>query len=380
MLISTEIEVRWNYNNKEHFINKGYNFTKCTDIFVAKIEDLNETNNSKILYECDYCHEIISTDYKNYIKSKNKSIIQKDCCKKCKPIKTKEQTMIKHGVESTNQLESTQIKKRQTNLIRYGHEHVSQVPEFQEKIKITSMKIYGVERPSQSEIVKENTKKTFKEKYGVDNILSLKETKDKIKQTNLERYNTEFPMQNENVKNKTINTNLDRYGVRSTSQIPEVRIKQKKSLYKNNTARTSIQQIYLSNLYKGDLNYVIGMVNVDIFLDNDIVVEYDGGGHNLNVKKGNITQQEFNNKERKREIFIRSKGYKIIRIISSKDKLPLDDTLLPMLEYAKDYLSTGRSWIYFDIDNHKINTSQYVININYGKLRKIKNKDIDKIA
>jgi len=47
-----------------------------------------------------------------------------------------------------------------------------------------------------------------------------------------------------------------------------------------------------------------------------------------------------------------------------------------MLDYAKNYIFTGHSWIKFDIDNSQIITSQYKIKIDFGRLRTITNKDL----
>ena len=48
-----------------------------------------------------------------------------------------------------------------------------------------------------------------------------------------------------------------------------------------------------------------------------------------------------------------------------------------MIEYAKKYISTGHSWIKFDIDNSKIINSQGEINYDFGDLRKIRpNKEL----
>jgi hypothetical protein len=178
-------------------------------------------------------------------------------------------------------------------------------------------------------------------------------------------------------KNKKVQTNLIKYGVEHTLSDNEVWLKTRKTLYKNGNVPSSTQQDYLYKIFGGELNYLVENINVDILLDNLIIIEYDGSGHDLSVKYCSITQEQFNKKEIRRSYFLKNKGYKIIRIISTKDKLPLDDTLLLMLDYAKEYLSTNHSWIHFDIDNQKIITSQYIINVDYGKLRKIKSKDIE---
>jgi len=145
---------------------------------------------------------------------------------------------------------------------------------------------------------------------------------------------------------------------------PYLRKKVRNSLYKNNNVPSSKQQIYLCNLLNGVLNKSIGQYNVDIFLDNNIIVEYDGGGHNLQVKLGNMTKKEFINKEKRRNKFLKSKGYKIIKIISPNDYLPSDKIILKEIELAKEY---------FLLENtlYVINIGEFINDKVYGKLRKI---------
>jgi hypothetical protein len=99
---------------------------------------------------------------------------------------------------------------------------------------------------------------------------------------------------------------------------------------------------------------------------------YDGGGHDISMKvKGGLTQEEFIKSERKRELFIKSRGFSIIRIISKDDLLPKDEIILKMISEAKEYLKTGHSWITFDIDNKKVICSQSQSDYNFGELRKL---------
>lgn len=97
---------------------------------------------------------------------------------------------------------------------------------------------------------------------------------------------------------------------------------------------TSNTQRLLNKIIAGQLNYMIYPYFADILLDNNIIVEYDGSGHNLKVKRKIITQREFDIKEKDRERFFLSKNMKIIRLISSTDILPNDNTILNIMEYC----------------------------------------------
>jgi len=146
------------------------------------------------------------------------------------------------------------------------------------------------------------------------------------------------------------------------------------TLYKNKTAMTSTQQIYLHNLYGGELNFPVNGINLDIAFPNDkIYIEYDGSGHRMSVTIGNETEKEFLNRERIRFFGLRRQGWKVIRIISekSRDKIPSDDKLFEMFNYAINYFNTGHTYIKFDIDNSKIITSQFEEIYDYGILRNI---------
>jgi len=149
-----------------------------------------------------------------------------------------------------------------------------------------------------------------------------------------------------------------------------------KTMYENGTQQCSTQQRYIHSLIGGELNYPIKESSLDIaFINDKLYVEYDGGGHDLSVKLESTTQDEFDKKERNRRYALYRSGWKEIRIISKKDYLPNDNIILEMVNYAKEYLNTGHSWIKFDIDNQLVKCSQFNIKYNYNTLRRI-NKEL----
>ena len=50
MLLSEEVEVKWNAKNKKHYVDLGYTYTKIGDSFTAKVEDLTKGNHSNNEY------------------------------------------------------------------------------------------------------------------------------------------------------------------------------------------------------------------------------------------------------------------------------------------------------------------------------------------
>lgn len=199
-----------------------------------------------------------------------------------------------------------------------------------------------------------NTKQSTFSKYGVDNYSSTLECRKKVR-----------------------NTCLEYYGVDNCAKSIKVREKINETLCKNGTQKTSKQQLYLCSIYGGELNYPISHYATDIcFPKEKLIIEYDGGGHDLSVRLGKITQEEFNQKEIIRNSVLKKEGYKQMRIISSKDLLPQDSILLQMLSDARNYFSNypNHSWIEFNIDTSTIRSAEYKDGVyyDYGNLRTIK--------
>lgn len=319
------------------------------------------------------------------------------------------QTFMEHyGVENPLLNQEIREKVRQTILDRYGVENVSQNADIQHKREQTFIERFGVLNPLQNKECFEKMKQTNIERYGAEFVSQLEETKEKVRQTCIERYGVSNPFQNEEIQERAKRTNVDRYGVESILSLssfhehsrevnmerygvlhhlqnPEILAKQKETFYKNNTCPTSKQQIYLYRLYGGELNYPFKMYNFDIYLsDDNIDIEFDGSGHLLSVKRGNITQEEFNQKEIIRNNTIKREGYKQMRIISENDKLPSDSILLQMLSEARTYFQTypSHSWIEYNISTSTVRNAEHKNGIPYyfGILRRIKDEDLNDIS
>ena len=85
-LITKKVIVKWNYNNREYYEQKGFPFSKYRDSFLVKIEDLPNNSSVKVDVECDYCGKILNPmtwkSYLNYIHDDN----GKYYCQKCAKI------------------------------------------------------------------------------------------------------------------------------------------------------------------------------------------------------------------------------------------------------------------------------------------------------
>lgn len=373
-ILTKEVEVKVNGVTADYYKSLGYDipmkkasktyYSKTGKEFVCdigktitvKVEDLPKRSDVCISVLCDMCKEKeMVVRYADYNKSIDKTgnYVCRDC---------------------------SYLKAEQTKITRYGDVYFK-TDEFKEKRKNTLIDKYGVESPLQNEEIVEKIRKTNLQKYGYENVSQVPEIREKIKQTNIIRFGVETPSKNSEVKEKIYNTNLQKYGAPYTLQVTEVRVKANETLCKNGTHKTSKQQLYLHSLYGGELNYPVSYYATDIcFPEEKIVLEYDGKGHELRVVLGRLTQEEFDQKELIRDRVIKSEGYKIIRIKSNTDKLPSDQTLLQMLQEAKEYFSkTDHSWCCYDIDQSLLFNAEHKsgIHYSYGALRTIKETDLN---
>lgn len=402
-LITKEVEVKINPSNIKHYKNMGYDYVKMGDLITVKIEDLTKGSNVSVKCKCDYCDKDLEITYKAYNKAMS-NIIHKVTCRKCQGKKTKEANMIRYGVEHPMKLDKVKEKQKESIREKYGVDYPMQSKEVRRKSKQSCLKKYGFENPMKNENVKNKSIETCKRKYGVENAFQSEEIKEKIKKSLLDKYGVDNPMRSQEIKEKAYSTNMEKYGVKHAlqnediyqkmvsdnyikygvgyvTQLPEVRKKASETLYKNQTMCTSKQQEYIANLYNMVLNYPILYWSVDMYDEsNNLCIEYDGGGHFLEIEIGKVSQEEFDNKELVREKMIRQEGCKIIRIISRKDNLPSDEILLQMLSDAKQYFSDypEHSWINFDIDNGIVRNAEHKDGSPYfyGELRKIKKGDL----
>ena len=83
-LITRYVKVKWHGNNKKHYEELGYIFTKIGDEFKIKVEDLPKGSHIKVDCECDGCGKKLNIIYKNYNKTKKEEgeTYCKDCASK----------------------------------------------------------------------------------------------------------------------------------------------------------------------------------------------------------------------------------------------------------------------------------------------------------
>ena len=302
----------------EYYKNKGYDANPKKSFYV-KAEDLNPNSAKEVEVICDYCGKKYKVPYRNYIKNVISSLVAKCACQKCGMKKQAEIHMLKYGVKNSMQRQEVKEKMRKTCLEKYGVENVLSSEEFQDKAKETQLKRYGRVSPFQDPDCQEKLKQIRMEKYGVEYMLQSEEVRSKAVKTFQEKYGGNTPMASEEIRRKASETCLSRYGTPSTLSSDEVLSKVSETRYINGTCHSSKIQKRLAKLFNGDENFPIGRYNVDLLLDDNIVLEYDGGAHAIDIKHHRFTDEEFKNKEKRRSKYIIDKGYSIIRFINLDD-------------------------------------------------------------
>lgn len=214
------------------------------------------------------------------------------------------------------------------------------------------------------------TRQTMLDRYGYEYGLQIPEIREKGKETMIEKYGAPHPQQSEEIKEKTKQTNIKRYGGPGTMCSPEVRAKQANTLSEKGLVRTSVQQKYLANLFNGTLNKPCKQFLLDIYLpEYNLDVEYDGGGHDLPVRIGTMTQEQFNHREIIRGKTIRTEGFKQMIIISSNDDLPTEEVLNDMLNQTIQYLTTtNHTWVEYNIQEGTYRNALGVYPYDFGEL------------
>lgn len=394
MLLTKTVKIQITYPNIKHYSDVTGNSLTVGEIIDIDPWLLNKSSQKKVEAICDYCGRKYETEWDRYLRSRKN--FPKDSCPNCRSAKTKDVCILKYGVDNPTKAESVKQKYKETCLEKYGVDNPMKVEQTKEKVKQTNLEKFGTTCALLNEDVKEKSKKTLLEKYGsetfmgsetgkevfravmqerygVDNPfqnkdikakavatiterygekgpLGNKEIREKIYHTNIEKYGCENPMWNEEVKNRVANTNIERYGVKTPFLMDDFVERRSASCierYGDRKIPVSKVQRHLSELFKCELNTVISGYYADLYFPyKRIIIEYDGKGHDLSVVFGNITREDFEHKEEIRQHTLIDSGYKIGRIVNSKDRIVSDDEYISIKNIIFEELNNKDLFIY----------------------------------
>lgn len=375
MLITKTVKIFGTPKNVSYYSKLGYEI-KYHEYIDVLSEDLPHSSKIKVDVMCDYCGEIIQKCWCNYVMGHNN--IDKDSCKKCSSLKNLESVQ-KVCSENPDFWKSITEKRENTMLEKYGHKNPSQIEQFVKKREATNISVYGCANPYQNAEIQAKMRDTMVARYGVpyslqnDNIkkkamltcyshygvyhpMQSKEVVRKMIENSLQKYKTEYPIMSSSVQSIIRKHFLDKYGVEYPLQDYEILNKTFDQIRKSgyNFVLISKTQKFLSEVYDCPINAKICGYYVDLLFDEyNIVCEYDGGGHDLSVKLGQISVEDFELKERNRENAIIQSGYKIIRILNSKDKNINEQTAVHIKQRGIEILQNSAHNIYiYDIDTN----------------------------
>ena len=189
---------------------------------------------------------------------------------------------------------------------------------------------------------------TLQKKYGANSLWGISEFREKAKHSMIQKYGHEYAMQSKQGQENFKATMEEKYGEDNPIKIPKFQAKAKESMYSNGNVPTSKPEQEISNmlieLYGKDNchpGYPVDKVNLDCLVNlngEKIDVEYDGLYWHRNT-------QDY---DRKRNHWLISLGYKVLRIKANKnDDLPT----INQLKNEVDYLMDGHSIGYIDMNN-----------------------------
>ena len=404
LILPQTIRVRTHWTTCKHYREKGYEFEKCGDIIEVNVMDLHPGSHEMVKVVCDICGKEREMCYYRVVECNEEDKLITCGSKICELKKREDTCTKKYGVKNVFQLQETKDKIVGTNNEKYGVDWYTQTEEYKDKSKKTCQLHYGVDNPAQAQEVKDAMKDTCRNKYGHDYAVQSDEIQNKIKSTNNKIYggdspfsseeirkksqqtwqknygeNIENPFQVESVKEKSKQTMLNNHGVEHALQNRELLNKALDSFQFHGTGPCSRAQRYINHILNGTLNKRICGSLADIYIEKEnIVIEHDGGGHFLgDIMNGSrIPIKESLLYEKEREDKIINNGYRMIRFIATKDRIPSDEVILNLIEGFKNS----------DFKVIRINFEEGTIDrdyeekwyCNFGELRKITKEDLEK--
>lgn len=328
------------------YISKGYD-AEINTTFEVNAEDLSRGSSKNVLVECDYCHKHYEIPFRVYVKNVLDCDVQKCACSNCGHIKQEELCFMHHGVKNLSQTSEATEKRRQTCLERYGVDNVFKLEEVREKAAQASIEKYGYRTVFQSPEFQEKIKGIRMERYGVEYLFQSKDIREKMQKTFVEKYGGISPMSSSTVRDKRKAVCLEKYGAEEPLSVDEILSKSSKSRFLNGTCKVSREQQRIADLFDGVLNYPVGRYNVDVLIGSNIVIEYDGGAHAIDVQHGRMTKEDFRDREKQRNEYILQRGYRIVRFVNTEENIISDDEYIQAFEYCMNVLDK-KDYVEFD--------------------------------
>ena len=380
LIVPQTVKVRIGVRTYKYYKEKGYEFEKCGDFIEVNVFDLPKSSRAMVKVVCDICGKEREMWYRTVVECNEEDKLITCGDKICRYKKVEDTCKKRYNVKNVFQLQETKDKIVETNRKNHGVDWYTQTEEYKDKSKKTCQLHYGVDNPAQVQEVKDAMKDTCRSRYGCDYAVQSDEVQNKIKSTNNKIYGGDSPFSSEEIRKKSQQTWKENYGegIINPGQVEEIKNKILDSFQFNHTGPSSRAQRYINYILNGDLNkHTCGLL-VDIYMEKEnIIIEHDGSGHflrdKINKEKGPTKESLLYEKEREDKII--NNGYRMIRFIAAKDRIPSDEVILNLIEGFKNS----------DFKVIRINFEEGTIDrdyeerwyCNFGELRKITQKDLE---
>ena len=380
LIVPQTVKVRTGGKTCKHYREKGYEFEKCGDFIEVNVLDLPKSSREMVKVVCDICGKEREMWYRTVVECNEEDKLITCGDKICRYKKVEDTCKKRYNVKNVFQLQETKDKIVETNRKNHGVDWYTQTEEYKDKSKKTCQLHYGVDNPAQAQEVKDAMKDTCRSRYGCDYAVQSDEAQNRKKSTNNKIYGGDSPFSSEEIRKKSQQTWKENYGegIINPGQVEEIKNKILDSFQFNGTGPSSRAQRYINYILNGDLNKHICGLLVDIYMEKEnIIIEHDGSGHflrdKINKEKGPTKESLLYEKEREDKII--NNGYRMIRFIANKDRIPSDEVILNLVEGFKNS----------DFKIIRINFEEGTIDrdydekwyCNFGKLRKITKEDLE---
>ena len=380
LILPQTIKIKIGSLNYQYYKEKGYTFKKRGDFIEVNVLDLPKSSRAMVKVICDVCGKEREMWYRTVVKCNKEDKLITCGDKICRYKKVEDTCKKRYNVKNVFQLQETKDKIVETNRKNHGVDWYTQTEEYKDKSKKTCQLHYGVDNPAQAQEVKDAMKDTCRSRYGCDYAVQSDEVQNKIKSTNNKIYGGDSPFSSEEIRKKSQQTWKENYGegIINPGQVEEIKNKILDSFQFNHTGPSSRAQRYINYILNGDLNKHICGLLVDIYMEKEnIIIEHDGSGHflrdKINKEKGPTKESLLYEKEREDKII--NNGYRMIRFIEAKDRIPSDEVILNLIEGFKNS----------DFKVIRINFEEGTIDrdyeekwcCNFGKLRRITKEDLE---
>lgn len=163
----------------------------------------------------------------------------------------------------------------------------------------------------------------------------------KSKETCLLKYGVDNPMKVEEIQQKCEQARIDNPNFTGSTFLSS-------SGFVNGIPVSKAQYNLYQLLPDFKLNYHYRKYYIDLAKDN-IAIEYDGKGHDLEVRMGKMALEEFEEKEQIKENILLEK-YRLLRIVDKKDKLKKEERCAQIKEQIDNFISGNSKYEKIVID------------------------------